>query len=87
MCDWKREAIESGFPASFFEPAGVLVRECDDDQFIGWEGAKRIRDRLHWVGVTDPGLNVVGRCRVCKPESYQGREWAGALADLGVRIR
>jgi hypothetical protein len=36
--DWKVEAIEGGFRTSLLEPAGVLVSECDDDQFIRREG-------------------------------------------------
>jgi hypothetical protein len=40
----------------------VIVGECDDDQFIRREGAKRVLDRLHRVGVTDPRLNTTGAC-------------------------
>jgi hypothetical protein len=43
VCDWKGEAIEGGFRASFFKPGGVLVRECDHDEFVRREGAKRVR--------------------------------------------
>ena len=78
MCDWEGEAIEGGFRASFFKPGGVLVRECDDDELIRREGAKRILDRFHGVGITDPELNVVGRCRL--------RKLVGPLACLSARV-
>jgi hypothetical protein len=82
MCDWKGEAIEGGFRASLLEPGGVLLRKCDDDQFIRREGAKRVLDRLHRVGITDPGLNVVGRCRLRHLVGPLGRVSAGVV--LGV---
>jgi hypothetical protein len=82
VCDWKREAIEGGFRASFFKPAGVLVRECDNDEFICLEGAKRVLDRFHRVGITDSGLNVVGRCRLRKLVGTLGCVSAGVV--LGV---
>jgi hypothetical protein len=66
MCDWKGEAIEGRLRASLLEPGGVLLGKCDDDQFIRREGAKRVLDRLDRVGITDPRLNVVGRCRLRK---------------------
>jgi hypothetical protein len=75
-------AIEGGFRASFFEPGGVLVGECDDDEFVRWEGAKRVLDRFQRVGITDPGLNVVGRCRLCKLVGPLGCVSAGVV--LGV---
>jgi hypothetical protein len=66
VCNWKREAIECRLRASFFEPGGVLFRECDNDQLVCRKGAKRVLDRFDRVGVTDPGLNIVGRCRLGK---------------------
>jgi hypothetical protein len=78
VCDWKGEAIEGGFRASSFKPGGVLVGECDDDQFIRREGAKRVFNRFHGVGITDPGLNVVGRCRL--------RELVGPLGCVGAGV-
>jgi len=39
VCDGKGEALEGGFRASLFKPGCVLVRECDDDEFIRREGA------------------------------------------------
>ncbi len=82
VCDWKGEAIEGGFRTSFFKPGGVLVRECDDDQFIRREGAKRVLDRFHRVGIADPGLNVVGRCGLRKLVGPLGCVGAGVV--LGV---
>lgn len=76
--DWKGEAVEGGFRASFLKPGGILVRECDDDQFVRREGAKRVLDRLQRVGITDPGLNVVGRCRF--------RKLVGPTGSLSARV-
>jgi hypothetical protein len=82
MCDWKGEALEGGFRASFFKPVGVLVRECDEDEFIRREGAQRVLDRFHRVGITDPRLDVVGRCRLRKLVGPFGCVSAGVV--LGV---
>ncbi len=83
MCDWKGEAIKGRLRASLLEPGGVLLRECDDDQFIRREGAKRVLDRLHRVGITDPRLNVIGRCRLRKLVGPPG--CLGTRVVLGVR--
>jgi hypothetical protein len=80
--DWKGEAIEGGFRASFLEPAGVLVSECDDDQLIRREGPKRILDRLHGVGITNPRLNVVARCRLRKLVGPLGCVGAGVVVGV-----
>ncbi len=82
VCDWEGEAIEGGFRASFFKPGGVLVRECDDDEFIRREGAKRVLDRFHRVGITDPRFNVVGWCGLRKLVGPLGCVSAGVV--LGV---
>ena len=82
VCDWKGEAIEGGFRASFFKPAGVLVWKCDDDEFIRGEGAKRVLDRFHRVGIADAGLDVVGRRRLGKLVGPLGCVSAGVV--LGV---
>jgi hypothetical protein len=44
--------------------------------------AKRVLDRFHRVGITDPGLNVVGRCALCKLVGPLGCVGAGVV--LGV---
>jgi hypothetical protein len=80
--DWEGEAVEGGFRASLFKPGGVLVRECDDDEFIRREGAKRVLDRFHRVGITNLGLNVVGRRRLRKLVGPLGCVSAGVV--LGV---
>ena len=82
VCDWKGEAIEGGFRASFFKPAGVLVWKCHDDEFIRGEGAKRVLDRFHRVGIADAGLDVVGRRRLGKLVGPLGCVSAGVV--LGV---
>jgi trehalose utilization protein len=51
VCDWKGEAIEGGLRASSFKPGGVLVWECDKDDVVRRERAKRVLDRFHRVGV------------------------------------
>src|SRR5512133_2493577 len=80
--DWKGEAIEGGCRASLLEPAGFLVSECDDDQFIRREGPKRVLDRLHRVGTTNPRLNVVARCRLRKLVGPLGRIGAGVVVGV-----
>ncbi len=70
--------MEGGFRASFLKPGGVLVWKCDDDQFIRREVAKRVLDRLHGVGISDPRFNVFGRCRL--------REFVGPPGCLSARV-
>jgi hypothetical protein len=79
--DWKVEAIEGGFRTSLLEPAGVLVSECDDDQFIRREGpsASSIAFR---VGITNPQLNVVARCRFRKLVGPLGCVGAGVVVGV-----
>jgi hypothetical protein len=86
VCDWKREAIEGGFRASFLKPCGVLVGECDDDHFIRRESAKRVLDRFHRILITDPGLNVVGRCHVRKLVAPLGRVSAGVVFGVSQPV-
>jgi hypothetical protein len=74
--------MEGGFRASFLEPGGVLVWKCDNDQFVRREVAKRVLDRLQRVGITDPGLNVVGWRRLRKLVAALGCVSSGVV--LGV---
>ena len=46
VCYWQREAIERRLGASFLEPAGILVRQCGEDHFVGRKAAQRVLDRL-----------------------------------------
>jgi hypothetical protein len=75
--DWKGEAIEGGFGASLLEPTGVLVSECDDDQFIRREGPKRILARCRLRKLVGPldrvGAGVVvGVCQPVEPGDVGG---------------
>jgi len=48
--------------------------------------SKRVFDRFHRVGITDPGLNVVCRCRLGKLVGPLGCVSAGVVLGVGQPV-
>ena len=58
VCYWQREAIERRLGASFLEPAGILVRQCGDDHFVG----RKVRSASS-IALTGRSHRPGARCR------------------------
>ncbi len=70
--DRDAKALLRLFARALLQPAGLLIRARHHQDLVGREGAKRVLDRLHRVGVADARLDIVG-----------GRSLGGLLGDVG----